>query len=241
MGLPLRVRALGWAVRTVVGPHATMSPARLRLLQAHEGPRRVGELLNGRPDRTVRTESRTAPGPGGDIPTRVHRPPEVESAGNLPVLVVIPGGGFVFGHPDAVQWLATRLCARLPAVVVVPQYRLAPEHRAPAAREDCYAVTAWAASGGPGAGSDGTRLAVLGESAGATLAAGVTLMARELGGPQVRAQVLLQGVFDHDVLRGRSGGAVASPGPAGSPPRQREQRAAGRPGRRREPRRRAPR
>ncbi|MPV36920.1 alpha/beta hydrolase [Georgenia subflava] len=196
MALPWRVRALGWTVRTVVGPYAKMSDAKRQVLQAHDGPRWVGGLINGRPDPAATATDITVPGPAGAIPARLYRPPGRHDGQRAPVVVVIAGGGFVFGHPEIIAWLASRLSTRLRAVVVVPRYRLAPEHPAPAAGEDCYAVTSWAAANAEPLGGDGERLAVVGESSGANLAAVVTLMARERHGPAIRAQGLLQGGFD---------------------------------------------
>lgn len=194
MALPWRVRALGWAVRTAVGPYATISPAKRRVLQAHTGPAWLGHVLNGRPDPDATGTERAIPGPAGSVPTRVYRPRH--RAGGLPVVVAVPGGGFTYSHPDNSAWLASRLCTRLPAVVLVPAHRRPPADPAPAAGEDCYAVTAWAAANAALLGGDGDRLAVVGESSGATLAAAVTLRARERGGPGIRAQALLQGTFD---------------------------------------------
>ncbi|GAA1735543.1 alpha/beta hydrolase [Isoptericola hypogeus] len=196
MALPWRVRILGAALNRAVGPFAAMSDARRTTLRAHAGPRWIGELLNGRPDPAAAVTEIAVPGPAGQIPARLYRPSGRPAEGRLPLVVTLPGGGFVFGDRFMTAWLSSRLSVRLGAVVVSPGYRLAPEHPAPAAGEDCYAVTSWVAAHADELGGDAGRLAVVGESAGATLAAVVTLMARERGGPAVRAQGLLQGAFD---------------------------------------------
>ncbi|TDE92617.1 alpha/beta hydrolase [Occultella glacieicola] len=196
MALSWRVRILGAVLRVVVGRYATMPDAKRRLLQAHDGPSWIGDLLNGPPDPTVRIADIAVPGPAGDIPARMFQPGDERHDVTKPLVVVFPGGGFVFAHQTLLNWLSSRLCARLGAVVVSPGYRLAPAHPAPAAGEDCYAVTAWLAANAERFGGDAGRLAVIGESAGANLAAVVTLMARDSGGPAIRAQGLLQGAFD---------------------------------------------
>lgn len=196
VALPWRVRILGAAIDRAVGPYARMSDAKLRMLRAHPGPRWVGELLNGRPAPTVSIAELAVPGPAGQVPALWYRPHGWRTTDRRPVVVDLPGGGFVFGDRTMTTWLGSRLAARLGAVVVAPSYRQAPEHPVPAAGEDCYAVTAWAAEHAADLGADAGRLAVVGESAGATLAAVVTLMARARGAPRIRAQALLQGAFD---------------------------------------------
>lgn len=196
MALPWRVRILSAALNGVVGPFATMSDARRRRLRAHDGPRWIGDFLNGGPEPTVAVRDVSIPGPAGEIEARMYRPHGWHPESRAPLVVALPGGGFVFGDKVMTTWLSSHLAARLGAVVVSPGYRLAPEHPAPAAGEDCYAVTAWVSDRAAQLGGDGGRLAVVGESAGATLTAVVTLLARERGGPGIRAQGLLQGAFD---------------------------------------------
>jgi acetyl esterase len=84
------------------------------------------------------------------------------------------------------------------AAVLSVDYRLAPEARYPAAAEDCYEACVWAATHGQTLGLDNTRLAVAGDSAGGNLAAAVSLMARDRGGPSLRHQLLIYPVTDID-------------------------------------------
>jgi len=81
-------------------------------------------------------------------------------------------------------------------VLVAVDYRLAPEHPYPAGLDDCAAATRWAAAHAAGLGADGRRLAVAGDSAGASLAAGVSMLARDEGGPAVALQVLAYPAVD---------------------------------------------
>ncbi|MEW8978061.1 MAG: alpha/beta hydrolase [Symbiobacterium sp.] len=138
---------------------------------------------------------RTIPGPAGEIPVRIYTP---AGEGPFPVLLYFHGGGWVIGSPDTVHATCALLANRAGAIVVSVDYRLAPEHKFPAAAEDCYAATAWAAENARSFGGDPRRIAVAGDSAGGNLAAVVSLMAREKGYPQIAYQVLIYPVTDHN-------------------------------------------
>ncbi len=143
----------------------------------------------------ARVENRTVPGPAGDIPVRVY----AAEGDNLPVVMYFHGGGWVVGDIDSHDGTCKQLLAELgDAVVVSVDYRLAPEHKYPAAADDCYAATAWVAEHGAEIGADGSRLAVAGDSAGGNLSAVVSQMARDRGGPAIAAQVLHVPVTDHN-------------------------------------------
>lgn len=154
-------------------------------------------------------EDLTVPGPGGDIPVRLYRPPEPHpGAGG--VLDVAPaaiawfhGGGWVLGDLDTSDGVARGLCAATGALVAAVDYRQAPEHPYPAAAEDCAAATAWLAGAAGSLGADPERVAVAGDSAGGNLAVAVALAAagadgslRAAGGPRLCAQVLLYPTLD---------------------------------------------
>jgi acetyl esterase len=151
------------------------------------------KLVNAAPDPVGRVENRAIPGPGGEIPIRVYAP---SGAGPFPILVYFHGGGWVLGTLDTHDALCRALTNAAECVVMSVEYRLAPEHKFPAAAEDAYAATRWAASNGDALGADGSRLAVGGDSAGGNLAAAVTLMARDRGGPPLTHQLLIYPVTD---------------------------------------------
>ena len=140
-------------------------------------------------------EDWTIPGPGGDLPVRVYRPDA--DAGALPALVYCHGGGHVIGTLDTHDAVARNLCNGAGCVVVSVDYRLAPEHKFPAAAEDTFAAVRWCAAHGSEIGIDPQRLAVGGDSAGGNLAAVAALMARDAGGPAIRLQVLVYPVTDY--------------------------------------------
>lgn len=130
------------------------------------------------------------PGPGGSIRTLVITP-HSQRPGPLPVLIYYHGGGWVIGSPETHQREACYYAAQADAIVLVPDYRLAPEHPFPAAAEDSYAVLEWVAANATQLGADGNRIAVGGDSAGGNLSAVVSQMARDRNGPPLVYQLLV--------------------------------------------------
>jgi acetyl esterase len=145
---------------------------------------------------------RTITGPGGDIKVRVYRS-RTAAPGPRPLVVYFHGGGFVFGDLRMGEWLGSSVAARVGAVVVSVDYRLAPAHRFPAAVEDSYAALTWAAENAAELGATGpdTRLGVMGESAGGTLSAVMCLVARDRGGPAISHQALIYPAVDMTAKR----------------------------------------
>ncbi len=146
----------------------------------------------------VGISERTIPGPAGDIPLMVFTQ---EGAGPFPLLVYLHGGGWVIGSPATHQKLTAEMAAGAGVVVVSVHYRLAPEHPAPAALDDCVAAIRWAVANATSLNADGSRFAIGGDSAGGNLTAAACLRLRDEGGPQARLQLLLYGAFDHDFSR----------------------------------------
>lgn len=142
------------------------------------------------------TEDIELPGPAGPIPLRIYRPGSAQSPG----MVFFHGGGWVLGSVDAYDGLCRTLCDRAGCTVLSVEYRLAPEHRFPAGAEDCFAATHWISEHEERLGITGDCLVVCGDSAGGNLAATVSYLAREAGGPRVVGQVLIYPVvsFDED-------------------------------------------
>ncbi len=126
---------------------------------------------------------------GSDREALVYRPKGAIAP--LPCVVNFHGGGWVQGNPAQSAWLASRVAVRNKVVVISPAYRLAPEDTFPAGVEDCRDAVSWAVKHADDLGIDGERMAVMGDSAGGNLAAVVALLARDAGGPELRAQVLI--------------------------------------------------
>ncbi len=140
---------------------------------------------------------RRIPGPAGDIPIRVYTP---EGTGPFPVFVNFHGGGWVIGDLDTADAVCREISTAARCVVVSVAYRLAPEHRFPAAVEDAVAATTWVAGHLPELNGSG-QIAVGGESAGGNLATVVCQQARDQGGPDIGFQLLLYPVTDCDLTR----------------------------------------
>ncbi|MGF6951584.1 acetyl esterase [Neobacillus sp. B4I6] len=150
--------------------------------------------LTGEPEEVGKVENRTIPGPAGEMPVRIYTP---DGQGPFPALVYYHGGGWVIGDLDAVEIICRLLANRANSVVVSVDYRLAPEHKFPAAVEDAYAAVKWLEENGSSILVDSARVAVGGDSAGATLAAVVALMAKDRGEPSLVYQMLIYPVTHH--------------------------------------------
>src|SRR6202795_1010822 len=137
-----------------------------------------------------------ADGPLGPIPLRLYRPAGVPVATPLGVLIFFHGGGWVIGDLETHDVLCRQLTAESGVSVVSVDYRLAPEHKFPAAVNDAWAATRWVVAHAAELNVDANRLAVGGDSAGGNLAAVVALLARDHGGPPIRLQQLLSPVTD---------------------------------------------
>ncbi|BBY61008.1 alpha/beta hydrolase [Mycolicibacterium sarraceniae] len=177
-----------------VASFGDMPPMRTRGLAAV----RAGLESAQRPDMPamVGIEDLSVPGPAGPIPLRIYRP-TIES--RSPVVVYLHGGGLVMGTNHSFEPLARELAHASGAAVVAVEYRLAPEAPPPAQFEDAYAATEWVSSHGDDLDLDVGRLAVVGDSAGGSLAAAVALAARDRNSPPLCAQVLLYPGLDRDL------------------------------------------
>lgn len=178
-----------------VASFGPVAPIRQRGLAAVRASLESAPLPDAMPVMAVVTDT-AIPGPAGAIPARIYRP--TDAAGG-PILVYLHGGGLVMGSNRSFEPLARELAAASAATVVAVDYRLAPEFPPPAQFDDAYAATAWVAQNAAELGVDPERLAVVGDSAGGSLAAGVALAARDRGGPAICAQVLLYPGLDRDM------------------------------------------
>lgn len=121
------------------------------------------------PAEVARVENRTFAGPRGDIPLRIYWP--LAQTTSTPLLLHIHGGGWAIGDPDAYERVCRAYCAAGDCIVVDVHYRRAPEHKYPAALNDCEAALDWAERHAAELGADPARIAVTGDSAGGNLAA----------------------------------------------------------------------
>jgi acetyl esterase len=130
------------------------------------------------------------------IPVRYYHPSTSPGQLVLPALVYFHGGGFVIGNIESHDRLCRELCVQANCVVISVDYRLAPEHRYPAAGLDCLAATRWVHSNAAHLGIDPTRIAVGGDSAGGQLAAVTTLALRDDPQLKLAFQLLIYPVTD---------------------------------------------
>jgi len=137
------------------------------------------------------------PGPAGDLPYRLYTPAD-DAGETLPGFVFFHGGGMVAGSIDSHDRIAAALAQSTGCRLVSVGYRLAPEHKFPAAIEDAIAATRWVSEQAPSLGIDATRLVVGGDSAGATLAAVVCQESMRNAGPAIAVQCLICPVLDFD-------------------------------------------
>ncbi|ADV66874.1 alpha/beta hydrolase [Deinococcus maricopensis] len=146
-----------------------------------------------RPTRIAGTRNLTIPGPGGALPARAYTP---AGDGPFPVVVFFHGGGFVAYDIDTHDHVCRELCQGAGALVVSVAYRLAPEHKFPAATDDALAAVRWVGDHARDLGGDPARLGVAGDSAGANLATVTALRVRDEGGPRLSAQLLIYPAVD---------------------------------------------
>ncbi|MEJ6002284.1 alpha/beta hydrolase [Paucibacter soli] len=126
-----------------------------------------------------RVENLMVPGAEGPLAARLYAP-KTPAEARLPVLLYLHGGGFTIGSLETHDSLCRQLALRSGAAVLSLDYRLAPEHKFPAAVDDAWAVLRWLPGGAAALGLDGSRIAVGGDSAGGTLAAVCALHARDV-------------------------------------------------------------
>ena len=164
--------------------------------EARDAMARSRAILAPDPPDMAEVRNLAAPGPAGPIALRLYRPYGVAANAVLPALIYYHGGGWVIGDLDSHDVLCRELANGSGAAVISVDYRLAPEHRFPAAVDDAYAAFVWVAAHANDLRIDATRLAVGGDSAGGNLAAVVALMARDTKGPAIRLQLLIYPATD---------------------------------------------
>lgn len=145
-------------------------------------------LVAGEAMPVARVENLEVPGPLGAIPIRVYTP---EGDAPRACMVYYHGGGWVVCDLDSHDTVCRLIAQEAGAVVVSVDYRLAPEHKFPAAVTDCHAATQWVFDNAARLGVDPLRISVGGDSAGGNLAAVLSLRARDEGGPRIASQILV--------------------------------------------------
>jgi acetyl esterase len=145
-------------------------------------------------DDVASADDRLIPGPAGDLPVRIYYPHGESSA--RPAVVFCHGGGFVLCDLESHDGFCRAMARHTESVVISVDYRLAPEHLAPAAAQDVFAAFCWVAAHAAELGVNAERLVIAGDSAGGNLAAVTALQCREHRGPMPAGQVLIYPVID---------------------------------------------
>jgi acetyl esterase len=173
-------------------PYESGSPAEARELYLK------GRLVtNPEPPELKSVQPLSIPSPTGSIPARVYAPMTLRQADGLdPCLVFFHGGGWVIGDLDSHDVVCRKLADEGQLIVISVDYRLAPEHKFPAAVDDAIAAAKWIAGHAKQLGIDASRLTVGGDSAGGNLAAVVAISARDGNGPAIAGQVLIYPATD---------------------------------------------
>jgi acetyl esterase len=172
--------------------YETLSPA-----EAREYYLQARLVTNPEPSELKSVQPIAIPSPAGSIPARIYTPLKLRNAGGLaPGLVFFHGGGWVIGDLDTHDVVCRKLADEGQLIVISVDYRLAPEHKFPAAVDDAIAATTWIAGHAKELGIDASRLAVGGDSAGGNLAAVVAISARDGNGPAITGQVLIYPATD---------------------------------------------
>ncbi|MCF8709916.1 alpha/beta hydrolase [Rhizorhapis sp. SPR117] len=144
------------------------------------------------PPPLAKVEDRTISVGANEIPIRVYTP---VGSGPFPIVTFIHGGGFVLGDLESYDDLCRRIAGLVQAVVIAPEYRLAPEHKYPAAIDDCVSTIIWSCENASELNALGSQCAVAGDSAGGNLALMCALRLRDRN--FLRAQLLMYPVTDH--------------------------------------------
>ncbi|VAW43172.1 hypothetical protein MNBD_CHLOROFLEXI01-5365 [hydrothermal vent metagenome] len=153
--------------------------------EARAGFRMMTPMFDGQPVDVHTVVDQMIAGSDGDLPIRLYTPRPVADGEKLPILTCFHGGGWTIGDLETHDVLCRYLSHHVDCLVVAVDYRMGPEHKFPAAVEDCWAATKWVKENADSFAGDASRIAVGGDSAGGNLAAVITQLAKKENLPLV--------------------------------------------------------
>ena len=174
-----------------IQPTFTMSPT-----DARNQMDEMAKVRDKERTQVLSIEDFDIPGPASNISIRLYRPLEA-NAKELPIRVYFHGGGHVIGSLDSHDEVVRAFCSGTNCIMASVDYRLAPEHKFPAAIDDSYAAVEWLFDNCEKLGADKNKFIVGGDSAGANIAAVMAIMSRDNGGPRILSQQLIYPVVDY--------------------------------------------
>jgi acetyl esterase len=174
-----------------LGPPAEIPAPEMRRINSN-----LSFYLNAGAPALPHVEERTIPVPSGHTRVRLYDP---GTSAPAPTVILIHGGGWVFGDLDVYDGFARQIATRSGLRCLSTEYALAPEHPFPAPLDDCIAAVRWAATEGASLGIDPRRITLIGDSAGANLALGTCLALRNAGESLVRGAALAYGAYSLDL------------------------------------------
>lgn len=193
MKIPLKIRILLWFInkdRSLELYRFSPEKARLNSSKKSSG---IGMFLDFPAIPLFHISDKKITGRNGQIPIRIYLPVDED---NLPIIMYFHGGGFVISSIETHDKICRRLARDNHTVVISVDYRLAPENKFPIPLHDCYDATLWASENADIHKGNAKRIVVMGDSAGGNLATAVCMMSRDLGGPNIQAQVLIYPTTD---------------------------------------------
>jgi acetyl esterase len=179
------------ALLEVMQAVGAVQPYRLPVAEARESMR-AALVTKGEPIALHSVEDVSLPTPHGPLGMRLYRP----AAGVLPIALFLHGGGWTLNDLDTHDRLCRRIARRSEWLVASLNYRRAPEHKHPAALEDAQNAYRWLLDNAERIGGDALRVALVGESSGATTIACLSLLLRDSGAPPPVLQVLAYPITD---------------------------------------------